>query len=107
MADMLGKVCLNHTDTAASSRCVTCFKPLCDQCIITVNGEHFCGQICAQKHQSSNANIEAMRQRQPSSGFFSKAFKLLLLGALIFWAWMYKGKIIEIFDKGKEEINSK
>lgn len=36
-------VCLNHPDTEAVARCVTCGKPLCAKCVV---GGKYCSQNC-------------------------------------------------------------
>ena len=51
MPNMENKVCLNHPNIDATSRCTSCFKPMCNECIIKDTGEDFCTQVCAEKHK--------------------------------------------------------
>jgi hypothetical protein len=97
MANMNNKVCLTHTDTPATSRCITCFRPLCDECI-RVNGEdHFCSVECDAKNQKTSSNIENLAT--PKNHLLGKLIKLAILGAIIYGAYKYKDQITEMFNK--------
>ena len=104
MPDMGDKVCLNHTSVQAVSRCTTCFKPICQQCIVQDNQDDFCSQICLEKHKRTSENIELLKSRK-SSGVVGKLIKLVIVVGLIYAAWTYRDKIQEMFDKGKKEIS--
>jgi len=64
MASVPDRVCLNHTDRPAVSRCETCFKPLCDDCILLVEGTHFCSQECSEKYGESSERISDFNRRR-------------------------------------------
>jgi hypothetical protein len=70
MANMNNKVCLNHTSTPATSRCITCFKPLCDECIHINGNDHFCSVDCDLKNQRTSVNIEKLTT--PKKPLFGK-----------------------------------
>ena len=98
------KVCLNHTSIQATSRCTTCFKPICDSCIKAEGEEHFCSQICIEKHKITSENIQHLKQRRKST-LPATMIKLIIILAVAYAVWTYKDKIKEIFDKGKKEIS--
>ena len=104
MPDMSDKVCLNHTSTPATSRCTNCFKPICNECIKVESNEHFCSQICIEKHKRTSANIDALNTRK-KSGFMGKLILIIILAGLAYGGWKYKDKIKEMFDKGKKEMS--
>ncbi len=58
------KVCLTHTDRPATTRCETCFRPLCDECIIKQEGTAFCSETCAANYSESRERIDTFRERQ-------------------------------------------
>ena len=93
------KVCLNHTDRPAVSRCLSCRKPVCEECIVESNGEKFCSVICREGHERTNANMDAYREKS-GGGFFGKIIKLAILAAIIYFAWMYKDQIMNMINKG-------
>ena len=103
MSNIEDSVCLNHPNTTASSRCTTCFKPICTECITTENNEDFCSIICAEKHKRTSENIEALNTRK-SSGLFKKIMILAIIAAGLYWAYTNQSKVKEMIDKGKQEL---
>ena len=104
MSDISESVCLNHTSTPAVCRCTTCFKPICNDCIVRDNEESFCGQICAEKNKRTSENIAALNKRKPS-GALKKIILLGIIAAGLYWAYTNQAKVKEIIDKGKSELN--
>jgi hypothetical protein len=104
MANMNNKVCLNHTSVPATSRCTTCFKPICDECIHAEGSEHFCSQICIEKHKRTSENIELLKERK-KPGLLGKVIKLLIIAAIVYGAWKYREPIKNLFDQSKKEIS--
>lgn len=51
------KVCRNHPERQAVSRCETCFKPLCPECVNTIGGVDFCSERCQRNYADVGANI--------------------------------------------------
>lgn len=39
-------VCLNHNNQPATTRCATCFKPLCPACVVRRGRQVFCSTQC-------------------------------------------------------------
>ncbi|MCY3023421.1 MAG: B-box zinc finger protein [Planctomycetota bacterium] len=54
-------ICVNHTNRAATARCVTCHKPLCAECIVKVKGSTYCSQTCADNAARFNAGFRPER----------------------------------------------
>lgn len=103
MADMDGKVCPAHPDTPAVSRCVACFKPLCQACIIEKEGQHFCSEACAQNHFTTNQHVADMQERDRKRKRAALIKKLVILVVLLVLAaagWMY-------YNSHKDELNQK
>lgn len=43
------KMCVVHHDREAVARCVTCHRPICEECTISTTDGKFCGRECATK----------------------------------------------------------
>ena len=41
-------VCVNHTNRTATSRCSSCHKPICNDCIVNSGGAVYCSNRCAE-----------------------------------------------------------
>ena len=84
-ANMEGKVCVNHPDTAAESRCTSCFKPICSVCIVEVQSEHFCTKECANKHfQNLTHQANLAKKSGGGSTVIRMIIYLVILAALVF-----------------------
>ena len=35
--------CLNHPEVAATARCAGCAEDFCENCMVEINGQHYCG----------------------------------------------------------------
>lgn len=73
-------VCLNHTGREATTKCTTCFKPLCGECAIKNAGKNFCSQQCMSNYASTNERIGYLDERTRAS----KRFKLIMLIIILF-----------------------
>jgi len=60
-------ICVNHTSRTATTRCSSCHKPICDDCVIKANGSVFCSQKCVEG-AARFANFNA----HGGPGFFTK-----------------------------------
>ena len=96
--DISEKVCLNHTDTPAASRCTCCFKPICASCILSSKGEDFCSEKCQVNHERTASNISDIKSRD-KGGFGKTLIRLIILGAIAYGAWMYKDQIMNMINK--------
>ena len=103
MANLEGIVCLNHSGSQAQTRCTTCMKPICGQCITEVNNDHFCSQNCAENHIRTSAEISRFKSKQKSGGL-KKLIYLAILGGLIWFGWTNKDSIMKFFDEKKNEL---
>ena len=93
------KVCLNHTDRPAIARCLSCRKPVCEECVVESNGEQFCSVICRQGHETTNANMATYREQTKGGGLFGLLIKLAIIGAIAYFGWMYKDQIMNMINK--------
>ena len=105
MANLDGIVCLNHTNVQAVSRCTTCMKPICSECIVNINNDHFCSQACGENHIRTSAEISRFKSKE-KSGLFKKIIWLGILAALVWFGWTNKDKIQKFFDEKKNELKS-
>ena len=97
----MSKVCLNHPDREATNKCIACFKPLCDECVISGNGESYCSEKCMKQARSTVGNIERFQKaekrakfRRVVASFFKLIVILAVLGALVYY--LIDKKIIKL-----------
>lgn len=57
-------VCLNHTDREATTRCVCCFKPLCQECVTRRGRDVFCSPECEENHLRTSGSISRFASRE-------------------------------------------
>lgn len=105
MSNLEGKVCLNHTGIAAVARCISCMKPVCQECLVNVNSDNFCSDTCAENHIRTSADISRFKSKQ-KSGILKKVIILAILGALIWLAWTKKDEIKQKINEQKEQIKN-
>jgi hypothetical protein len=65
---MASSICVNHTDRPATSRCSSCHKPICNDCIVRDAGEVFCSNACAV----NAARFHARYKGDDGPGFFGR-----------------------------------
>ncbi len=87
MADMSERVCLNHPNTPAVARCETCFKPLCEDCIVLQEGKTFCTDTCAQNFSQSGERIAEFDKNQRKARLRKRIRKLVTLAILAALGW--------------------
>ena len=58
------KVCRNHPDRQATSRCETCLTPICDECTYLRHNLAFCSRNCAANHDVVNRNLERFEKKK-------------------------------------------
>ena len=70
-------ICVNHPNREATSRCSSCHKPICGDCIVKAGDAVYCSQTCQQNAERFAKNFK------PASGpgFFER-LKNTILGAL-------------------------
>lgn len=92
MAKMSGQVCLNHTDRVAVTRCETCFKPLCDECVVSRNDIDFCSGTCAENYAASAdrmADHAARSRRHRVRRLMKRLALLIILGVLAYCGYRW------------------
>jgi hypothetical protein len=106
MANMAGKVCLNHTSVPAVSRCETCFKPLCEDCILEVEGSHFCSEKCAGDGIDKKGRIavlDSANTKSRAAALMTKIVILLILAGLAYAGYVYWQNNQSKMEKLKKE----
>ena len=99
-ANMDGKVCVNHPDTAAESRCTSCFKPICSPCIVEVQNEDFCSKDCANKHFQNLAHQASLGSKSGGAKTLIRSIiYIVILLALLFAVYHF------VIKKGGGEPN--
>ncbi len=89
------KVCRNHPDRAAVTRCETCFKPLCEECKQQLLGKTFCSDQCARSWHEVDRNIAEFEQRRRHDvqrRWRKRMVRWALLTALAASVWYYLTK---------------
>ncbi len=110
MPDMGEKVCINHTDVQAVSRCVSCFKPLCGDCIHDSGGEDFCSDTCAEKHRTSSQRFDEFNERDKARKFKALLKKIaifIILAAIGYYAYCYWSNNKDEIKKATTELEKK
>jgi hypothetical protein len=67
-------VCVNHPGRAATSRCSSCHKPICDDCIVKSEGAVFCSQAC----QENAARFAKNFRPEMGPGFFGNLKNMIV-----------------------------
>ncbi len=103
MANMEEKVCPNHPEDTAVSRCASCFKPLCAQCIIKSNGDDFCSDQCATNFSQSKEHFAEVTKRDKARKLKARIKKiifLIIIAIIGYFGYKY-------WSDNKESINKK
>lgn len=85
--------CLKHQERVATKRCVSCLKPLCDECTQLYTGGIYCSDSCHQSAletqeraaQIAQSDRELKEWRQRRAAYRMIAMVALAVG--IFLAW--------------------
>lgn len=105
MSNLEGINCLNHTSVPAAARCTSCMKPVCQECVVSVNSDSFCSETCAENHIRTSANISRFKNKQ-KSGVMKKVIILAIIAAIAWFAWTKKDAIQEKIDEQKEQLKN-
>lgn len=107
------KVCRFHPDRQAVTRCTTCFKPLCPDCVLVAEGQDFCSRECADNCASHQARIEeftahaaADRKRRRFRKRLKFLFLLVVLALLGGLAWYFREQLAPLVDKVRQMIGN-
>ena len=83
MANISDSVCLNHPNTPAVTRCATCGKPICSQCIVSKNGSNYCSQTCAANAADSAGRVNGALESEKRIAARRRIRNLIILVILI------------------------
>ncbi|MDX9978960.1 MAG: B-box zinc finger protein [Lentisphaeria bacterium] len=72
-------VCLNHPDRAATTRCCTCFKPICGECVVRAHGEEFCSAACRENYENTRPAVDEFQERAARRRAAARRRRLILL----------------------------
>ena len=92
MADISQSVCLNHPETPAVIRCATCGKPICEKCIVNMNGSAYCSTQCAVNAANSSGRVNEVLESKKRADSKSKGkfiVVLIILAALAAGGYWY------------------
>jgi competence protein ComGC len=103
MADMEGKVCPNHPEVEAVSRCVGCFKPLCQECVVKEGSQDFCSSQCATNHAESSEHF-GDAQANERKRKVKKLIKTLVVLIIVCVAVVFG---MEYYKKNKDSVDEK
>ena len=73
--------CKNHPGLPASGRCAGCAEPFCGNCLVTIQGQTYCGSCKVMAVQGGPPAIEAATMPCPEA---SEALKYSLIGLVCF-----------------------
>ena len=88
----MDSVCLNHPDRPAVSRCTTCFKPICGECIERVHGEEFCSEQCAANYEGTRSGVTEFEERHKqrrAARFRRRVIVLVVLAVAGYFGYRY------------------
>jgi hypothetical protein len=74
--------CKNHPDVQAANRCTGCAEPFCSDCLVTVNGQQYCGD-CKVMALKGGAPVIAEEATIPCKEA-SEALKYAIVGIFCF-----------------------
>ncbi|MCX7925284.1 MAG: hypothetical protein N2554_05675 [Fimbriimonadales bacterium] len=85
--------CYLHPHTPAAASCVDCSQPVCEVCLVQVNGKPYCEHCAVNRHQQSPFWAGVFSFFVPGLGQFyngdwAKGIAVLLTGWLIL-PWLY------------------
>ena len=109
MADLSQSVCLNHPNTPAVTRCATCGKPICSQCIVSKNGSNYCSAKCADSAASSDGRVKdvlAEKKRTNAKGKIRALIIFFLIVAVAAAAYVFYKENKSDVDKFVEKTES-
>ena len=102
-------VCLNHTGREATTKCTTCFKPLCSECAIKDAGKDFCSKLCLSNYATTNESIGYLDERSRAAKrqkLIMFIIVLLILAAASTFAFYWFKKNPATLDNLKKDAQS-
>jgi len=59
--------CVNHQDRPATTRCKTCSKPVCRDCVVRTNEGMFCSDVCAEQAKRFSDKLQLSEEVSAAS----------------------------------------
>jgi hypothetical protein len=96
MLSDMESICVHHPDRPAASRCITCHKPVCGECVVVSPDGRFCSQKCRENYAAYKSRLAA--QPGPSLWGAVKRFfvKLLVWTVLLGGAVVVGAKVFHV-----------
>ena len=101
MDEVQDKVCCNHPDRAAVTRCENCFRPLCEDCVLVRAGMEFCSETCHETMEEVARNISSFEARRKRELMLRRKRRLtrflvliLVIGALLTYALTHRQQMV-------------
>ncbi|MBQ9338356.1 MAG: B-box zinc finger protein [Lentisphaeria bacterium] len=94
--------CLNHPDTPAVTRCATCGKHICAECIVERDGAQYCSEQCAQAAANSAGRVDtavAAGDRLAKKSRIRSIVILIIVIAAAAAAWYF-------YKNNKDDVNA-
>jgi len=104
---MSERICMNHADREAESKCIACFKPICNECIIRFKGEDYCSDKCAEGAENTSQRIDeisAGQNRIKRKLIIRRILFLTILGIIAFLLYTFVFKDKKMMEKIKNQI---
>src|SRR5690554_2203025 len=86
----MGMQCENHKDREATAICVSCGKPLCDECDTMFQGKHFCGN-CGEEIRGKTSKGNKASGAHEINGFLWFLFSLMPGAGHMYMGLMKRG----------------
>jgi hypothetical protein len=100
-------VCLNHPDSPATTRCTTCFKPICADCVVRAEGEDFCSEVCKANYEGSRDSLERFQEitrRRRAARRRRQLVMLIVLGGVAYFGYRYFSSNPGILQQWKQRV---
>ena len=82
----MDRVCINHPDREADTKCIACFKPICNDCIVSYGGQDYCSENCRDQALKTTANISDFQAKERLSAkkrAIKKMIIFIILAAIV------------------------
>lgn len=86
--------CENHSEREALAICVSCGKPLCDECDSIVQGKHYCEECTEKIVEEPVVKKEVIRGNRDINGFLWFIFSLVPGAGHMYMGLMKKGVML-------------
>lgn len=93
---MGASVCKNHPERAATERCHTCHKPLCDDCAMQDAGNTFCSAKCEENYRKFAGRMVEEKGRGILARMWGWLMTLLFLAGFAAVAVFAGAKLLNI-----------